>query len=210
MKVVYQLREKARGAKRRIREFIKARQIPFYEVISKIPTHMTAEEQEFLFKSARDLPIGSVVVEIGSYLGASTCFLAAGGRGRISKLYCIDTWENDAMSEGPKKTFEAFIQNTSIFTDVVTPVKGKSVEVANSLIGQVDLLFIDGDHYEGIRLDLKTYLPRVKSGGLIVLHDWGWAEGVQRAIREVVFPLQVARPYILPNMYSVRVSPLGR
>ena len=32
---------------------------------------------------------------------------------RISKLYCIDTWENDAMSEGKKSTFDAFTQNTS-------------------------------------------------------------------------------------------------
>jgi predicted O-methyltransferase YrrM len=203
-----QAREMFRGLKRRTRELCELRRIPFYEQISRIPTHMTMEERVFLYKSARDLASGSVIAEIGSYLGASACFLASGGWNRISKLYCIDTWENDAMSEGPKKTFDAFLQNTSVFKNIIAPLKGKSMDVVELVDGPVDLLFIDGDHsYEAVTADLKTYLPKVKGGGLLILHDWGWAEGVQRAVRETIVPIQVDQPDILPNMYSVRIDP---
>jgi predicted O-methyltransferase YrrM len=203
-----QAREILGRVKRRIRELWKSRRIPFYERISQIPTHMTMEEREFLYKSARDLASGSVIAEIGSYLGASACFLASGGWGRVSRVYCIDTWENDAMSEGPRKTFDDFLENISMFKNVMVPLKGKSIEVVKLLGGPVDLLFLDGDHsYEAVVTDLKTYLPKVKAGGLLILHDWGWAEGVQRAVRQTVVPIQVGQPRILPNMYSVRIDP---
>jgi hypothetical protein len=55
--------------------------------------------------------------------------------------------------------------------------------------------------------DLKAYLPKVKVGGTVLLHDWGWAEGVQRAIREIVIPLQIEQPQTLRNLYSVRIDP---
>jgi predicted O-methyltransferase YrrM len=209
-----QVREVLRRVRRRTHELRRLCQIPFYERISRIPTHMTMEERVFLYKSAKELASGSVIAEIGSYLGASACFLASGGWNRIGKLYCIDTWENDAMSEGPRKTFDAFLRNTSVFKDIVA-LKGKSTDVAELVVGPVDLLFIDGDHsYQAVIADLKAYLPKVKVGGLLILHDWGWAEGVQRAVREIIVPIQVAQPHILPNMYSVCVDPnklsLGR
>lgn len=44
--------------------------------------------------------------------------------------------------------------------------------VAQWFGGQLDFLFIDGDHsYEGVRLDYELFSPLVRSGGLIALHD---------------------------------------
>jgi predicted O-methyltransferase YrrM len=38
--------------------------------------------------------------------------------------------------------------------------------------GQIDLLFIDGDHtWDGVRRDFEMYSPLVRPGGLIALHD---------------------------------------
>jgi len=38
--------------------------------------------------------------------------------------------------------------------------------------GQLDFLFIDGDHtYEGVRADFMMYSPLVRDGGLIAFHD---------------------------------------
>jgi predicted O-methyltransferase YrrM len=38
--------------------------------------------------------------------------------------------------------------------------------------GQIDFLFIDGDHtYEGVKKDWEMYSPLVRPGGLIVFHD---------------------------------------
>ena len=146
VEVLQSARTLADGVKRRTREAYRAYRIPFYRQISQIPTHMTMDEREFLYDAARTLPAGSVIAEVGSYLGASACFLASGGSSRISKLYCIDTWENDAMSEGKRSTFDAFNHNTSEFKDVIVPLKGRAREMAIVINEEIDLLFIDGDH----------------------------------------------------------------
>ena len=104
--------------------------IPFYRQISQIPTHMTMDEREFLYDAASQAACRAVLVaEVGSYLGASACFLASGGMSRIRKLYCVDTWENDAMSEGKMSTFDAFTRNVSEFSLVIVPLKGRASDM---------------------------------------------------------------------------------
>ena len=129
VEVLQSARTLADGVKRRTREAYRAYRIPFYRQISQIPTHMTVDERVFLYEAAPRLPSGSVIAEVGSYLGASACFLASGGISRISKLYCVDTWENDAMSEGKRSTFDAFTHNTSKFKDVIVPLKGRASDM---------------------------------------------------------------------------------
>ena len=55
-------------------------------------THLTKKERLLLYKLALSLPKESIVVEIGSYLGASSSFLAVAIKERDGKVYCIDTW----------------------------------------------------------------------------------------------------------------------
>jgi predicted O-methyltransferase YrrM len=47
----------------------------------------------------------------------------------------------------------------------------------------LDFLFIDGNHmYEAVKMDFELYAPLVRKGGIIALHDIGYAEegGVHR------------------------------
>jgi predicted O-methyltransferase YrrM len=38
--------------------------------------------------------------------------------------------------------------------------------------GTLDVLLIDGDHsYDGVRRDFELYVPLVRPGGLVILHD---------------------------------------
>ena len=50
---------------------------------------------------------------------------------------------------------------------------GTLQEVKKVLNGrELDFLFIDGDHrYEGVKRDFEMYLPLVRKGGIIALHD---------------------------------------
>lgn len=178
-----------------------------HPLIFSIYTHTTERERVCLFKLAKHLANKAAIVEIGSYLGASTCFLAAGARARKGKVYAVDTWTNKAMSEGERNTYKDFLLNIGPLKDVIFPLQGKSTEIARQFHKKIDLLFIDGDHsYNGVRKDLDSWLPMVKDGGIVVFHDYGWAEGVQKAVREIVVPLQIEEGRQIDNIYWTRIN----
>ncbi len=173
----------------------------------RIFSHLTLSEKIFLYRMTLTLRSNSVIVEIGSYLGASTTFLAAGAKDTQSLVYCVDTWKNDAMSEGPRDTFDEFLSNTEIYRDHIKPFRGLSVDIANGFDNPIDLLFLDGDHsYQGCRSDVEAWLPKMKPGGIVVLHDYGWFEGVQQVVREIVKPIEENPGRELPNMYCARIK----
>jgi len=170
----------------------------------RIFTHMTFDEKKELFGLAKE--INSVVVEIGSYLGASSCFIAQGIKrsGSCSKLYCIDTWKNDAMSEGARDTYDEIMKNTEKYKDIIVPIRESSDNAAAVLqkqIKKIDMLFIDADHnYDGCKRDWDLYSPFLRSGSVVIFHDYGWAEGVRKVVNEDVKPL-ILKEDSLPNMW---------
>jgi len=160
-------------------------------------------ERGYLFQLASDLPRGAQVIEVGSWIGASTCFLAGGLRGD-AKIYAVDnfrglsTCPEDAawysrhlQSMGRSSTLELFQRNVSAlgFAGLAEPVVSDSLEAARQLAGlkgTIDFVFIDGDHsYEACMADIVAWGPFVKRGGVIAFHDFGSrADGVTRAIFE--------------------------
>lgn len=167
-----------------------------------IKSHLTFPERVALFKLAIK---SRVILEIGSYVGASAvCFGAATTASASKKILCIDTWNNDAMSESVRDTWKEFAANTHAFRPYIHPVRGfsdKVVDDVKAIVTNVDLLFIDGDHtYQGVKADWDAYKSMLRKHSIVVFHDFGWAEGVQRVVREEVQPL-CAEQYSLPNMW---------
>jgi len=67
-----------------------------------------------------------------------------------------------------------------------TLLKKSSRDAAEALNAVLDFVFIDANHsYEHVLADLKLWVPKVKSGGLIMGHDW-WSKfpGVIIAVTE--------------------------
>jgi len=168
----------------------------------RIKSDLTKAELVVLYR----LALGKeTILEIGSYIGASACsFGAAMKKSGSGTVFCIDTWDNDAMSEGRKDTYDEFTKNTNLFAEFIIPVRGFSTAVVKHVASQIqhlDLLFIDGDHsYEGVKADWVTYKCFLRQSLIVVFHDWGWAEGVKRVILEDVTPL-VSSFDSLPNMW---------
>jgi predicted O-methyltransferase YrrM len=158
----------------------------------RIFTHLTDEEKHILFRLARAIPKYGVAVEIGSYLGASSCFLAMGLRKRSGRLYCVDTWQNESMAEGLRDTFAEFSENVAPFRDIIIPLRGRSEVLGVEFKEKISLLFLDGDHsYEVVSRDFFAWLPHLNEHAVVMLHDCGWAEGVQRLIAEDIRPRAV-------------------
>jgi len=149
-----------------------------------------------LYRLARDGEGEGAIVEIGSWMGKSTAWLAAGSmaRGR-EPVHAVDTFEGSpehqdtAVLREEGTTYRRFSENlarVAVF-DHVVPRVASSLEAAARWDGQpIRLLFIDGDHsYAAVKADLEAWLPSVTPGGYVVFDDVIEAfPGVQRLFAE--------------------------
>lgn len=73
-------------------------------------------------------------------------------------------------------------------------LKMRTTEAANEFEdSSVDLVFIDADHsYEGVRDDIRAWLPKVRKGGIICGHDFSEQfPGVIQAVQEHFFSFRL-------------------
>ena len=117
------------------------------------------------------------VLEIGSYRGGTAMLWAKIVHPNNGKVFCLDLRFNwDAFWE-PNFMHDGQVYKKSSLKDIVTEFEGDShsiemKEKVSKEVGQVDLLFIDGDHsYEGVKDDFYSYSKLVKPGGFVVFHD---------------------------------------
>lgn len=157
------------------------------------PSHLvfassSSAELRQLFLLALARPKGACILEIGSHLGASALYLGVAAAKRQGRLYCVDTWKNDAMSEGSKDTWRKFQSNTATLSEYITPIRGRSTEFDYSLVeAPLDLVFIDGDHsYDGVKGDFEYLESLFAERPVIAFHDTTGREGVARFLGELL------------------------
>jgi predicted O-methyltransferase YrrM len=155
-----------------------------------IPSWTGPTELRALHDLAAAAPPNATAVEIGSYVGASTCYLAAGLTRRGGRIVCVDTWNNETMPDGERDTFAEFTRNTRAVADRVTVVRKRSELLADDDIPTpIHLAFIDGDHgYDAVRGDFEIVAKRLAPNGVIAFHDFGDESfpGVTRVVGEAL------------------------
>lgn len=133
---------------------------------------MTVRQTAYLFGLVRRMKAHKVI-EIGRYKGGSTLTIAAAMNGK-GEFWSIDLGEKEARlhQRGATRSFDDEIRDICArFALPVTLLVGDSrtIEVET---GEVDLVFIDGDHtYEGVRNDFERFGRRVRIGGAVLLDD---------------------------------------
>jgi predicted O-methyltransferase YrrM len=143
-----------------------------------------------LFRAAAATTGRGHIVEIGSWKGRSTAWLAAGARLAGSKVYAIDphTGSREDPAAATLAEFHANLAGAGL-ADYVEALVMTSTDAARIVDGPVELLFIDGDHsYEAVRHDAALWLPRLVEGGTVMFHDVGAAgyDGPRRVFRRSV------------------------
>jgi predicted O-methyltransferase YrrM len=141
-----------------------------------------------------------VIVEIGSWKGKSTIWLAHGSRrGAGVMVYAIDphTAESDNLAtQSAVPTLAEFTANVrrAGVADLVMPLVTTSAAAARDFDRPVELIFIDGAHdYASVALDFELWFPRVVDGGTIAFHDTVAWEGPRRLVAQRVFGGRWAR-----------------
>jgi hypothetical protein len=132
-------------------------------------------------------------LEIGSWIGGgSTAHMASLLKERHGKLYSVDTWlGNSTQQPGRvhyqpilKHVFHQFLSNMVHwgFTDVVIPIRMRSLEAAQALNVTPDLIYIDGEHtFDAVYADMTAWYPFVEGRGILCGDDWTW-ESVRKAV----------------------------
>lgn len=176
---------------------------------------ITDAESRFLYDRALKGLGKGVVVEIGSFCGKSTIFLAAASKARKrGKVIAIDPHQgapviNKTFSGPTYKEFKKNIKEADVY-DYVTIKKTTSDQAAIKWKGLIRILFIDGDHsYQAVKNDLKNYLPYVVDNGLIVLHDaLHPGDGPPRAIVENLLSYDFSNMGVVDSMfYCIKKPP---
>ena len=139
-------------------------------------------EGYLLYRLARDGEGDGAIVEIGSWMGLSTAWLAAGSKeaGR-EHVHAIDVFDGGAMMKDTEvirnegTTYNRFAENLEglALFDHVEPIIADSGDAARRWTkGAIRLLFIDGDHrYHAVKADFDLWSPHVAAGGFVVLDD---------------------------------------
>jgi len=181
------------GAMRRVQDSLQAVEeyLQYAERFKDVPGYLFDTEGWLLLRLAEHGPGQGAVVEIGSFMGRSTCWLAAGAvRAGREKVFAIDTFQGSAEHQGDEhigrllaqgKLFDVFRENLRKhdLLDQVTPLVGGSQEIVRTWDAPIRLLFIDGDHsYEGVARDFIAWERHVVPGGVVALHDVGVWDGV--------------------------------
>jgi predicted O-methyltransferase YrrM len=113
------------------------------------------------------------IVEIGSWKGRSTVWLACGAQRSGRRVHAVDP--HAGSLEDPRATtlasFRTSLERAGVSGQVHEMVM-TSAEAARRLRGPVELLFVDGDHSpDGAARDADLWLPRVRAGGVVMFHD---------------------------------------
>jgi hypothetical protein len=148
-----------------------------------------------LYQMARSSVAGSVL-EIGSFCGKSTLFIALGCKHSDTAFYAVDPHKR--ISEGGKEqwglNFQPFTGNSlgelretldsCNLAAYVTLLIATSEDARRQFTVQpLKLLFIDGSHdYADVRLDYELWHEMIVNGGRLVFHDSNF-EGVNQAIQ---------------------------
>ena len=138
---------------------------------------LTNKEAFFLYSEASKGGGKGSIVEIGSFKGRSTVFLAKGSKeAQREKVYAIDPHiggviVNKKLSPPTYQVFLRNIHNAKV-ADWIKPQKKYSHDAARNWKFPIRLLFIDGDHsYEGVKIDVLNWTQYVCDDGSIIFHD---------------------------------------
>lgn len=183
------------------------------EKADRIP-HMGAQHiKEWLIQCAENTKADLAIVELGSWLGAGTAYLAIGNNGR-NKIYVYDHF---IASRSEIKKAEKFDVDLELDEDTLPHVKQTLKDFPGEIIfnkcnitesewikKNIGILVVDaGKTIAPWRNVMKQYLPYVVPGGIIILMDFWYFQKTERERHKAQYKFMRKHPeyfkYVLRN-----------
>lgn len=143
-------------------------------------------------------PSLKVVLEVGSWLGKSTRFIADHAPGAL--VIAIDTWQgspehrnNGEWNRMLPTLYETFLKSCWAYRERIIPIRADSVtalKIVHSHGIKPEVIYLDGSHeYPDVKRDMETILSFFPEADLTG-DDFMWP-GVERAVKETARPRNV-------------------
>jgi predicted O-methyltransferase YrrM len=189
------------------------------------PGFMPADEGLALYSAAVSTAADGPLLEVGSWLGKSTLYLAAAARSRGTHVVTVDHhrgseehqpgWDYHDPSlvdpaVGRIDTLPGFRRTTALagVEDVVVAVIAPSEVLASLWATPLSFLFLDGSHTdEAAQRDLVCWAPHLAPKGTLAIHDVfpDPADGGQAPYRMYLRALDSGEFTELPGCGSLRL-----
>jgi len=160
-------------------------------IISELKNSWCSVEKINLLMDLILLTQPEICVEIGAFTGSSILPIASTLKYINSgEIFAIDAWSNAEATKyltdnDPNKLWWSqldmklihdsyrFLMNKWSLGGYYTEIFKPSTEAIHDVPGEIDFLHLDGDYSEiGSLQDVELYLPKVKSGGYILLSNF--------------------------------------
>ena len=159
------------------------------KVAQEVKGFLPQNEADALYSAATSLEVKGPLLEVGSYCGKSTIYLGSAAQQMGRVLYALDHhrgseenqsgWEHhdpelvdkrigvmDTLPFFRRAIFDAGLE------DSVVALVGQSEVIATNWATPLAFLFIDGGHGDDpAKADFNGWVPKVKEGGLLAIHD---------------------------------------
>jgi predicted O-methyltransferase YrrM len=152
-----------------------------FALAAPIEGWLTEEQARRLWETARQVPPGGLLVEIGSFRGRSAVVLAS-ALPDGARMIAIDPHAGGdrgpqeiapeaERGEADQRAFAANLTAAGVGSRV-THVRKMSAVAHGEVDGEIDVLYIDGAHRFGpARDDIVRWGARVRDGGTMLVHD---------------------------------------
>lgn len=157
--------------------------------VESVKGFLSTDEGDALYHHGKTACTQGPLLEIGSYCGRSTLYLALACREAGGHVFAVDHHRGSEEHQpgelfhdrglldphtGSLDTFQEFRSNLrrAGLEDVVIPVVAPAGRFAACFSGSLGLVFIDGGHsLDAALADYRAWSTRLTAGGLLAIHD---------------------------------------
>jgi predicted O-methyltransferase YrrM len=156
-----------------------------FDELAELDGLISRDVGELLHNFAALVPADEAIVELGSYRGKSTCYLATGAAlDYHAPVYAVDAWSEEVsawraavLSTLPSPAFEDFTAqlDKAGVSDGVRVIRSLTTLAAELYDGPpVRLLYIDGDHSrEAVLADFRAWRRHLAPHAVVIFDDFG-------------------------------------
>jgi predicted O-methyltransferase YrrM len=140
-----------------------------------------SEDIRFYRWLAGGIRLSGVLVEVGCFLGRSTCVAGPVIRANQVRMICIDNWEGSvgddthaiAQSIPMRDVFQQHLLHFGLSESIDVRTGDSTLSAESFADESVDAVFIDANHaYACVSADIRAWWPKIRREGILSGHDY--------------------------------------